>query len=59
MCKHPKAIGASNYIYYRTISVSENTSWSQSNNDGGSKIMQLTNKCPTMALGAIFNLFLK
>jgi hypothetical protein len=54
VCKHHKAIGAPNYIYYRTIRVSENTSWSQSNNDGGSKIMQLAKKCPTMALGAIF-----
>jgi hypothetical protein len=58
VCKHPKAIGAFYYIYYRT-SVSENTSWSQSNNDGGSKIMQLAKKCPTMALGAIFKFFLK
>jgi len=59
MCKHPKAIGASNYIYYRTISVSENTSWSQSKNDVGSKIMQPAKKCPTTALGVIFPFFLK
>jgi len=57
VCKHPKALGASNYTYYRTISVGQNASWSQSNNDGGSKIMQLAKKCPTMALGAIFYLF--
>ncbi len=57
MCKHPKALGAFNYIYYKIISVSENTSWLQLKNDGGSKIMQPVEKCPTMALAAILFFF--